>query len=74
MGAAPVEEPGLDERIEDAAGAGAGARDPLPAELVVDDLAVHEEVQEVPGADRPVDVQPLVQEASRRARLRIQPS
>ncbi len=38
---------------------------PLPVELVVDDVAVHQQVQEVPGADPPVHVQRLRQETRR---------
>nr|ABI47994.1 putative deoxiribopirymidine photolyase [Streptomyces sp. 139] len=47
------------------AGVGARAGGPLPVELVVDDVTVHEQVQEVPGADPPVDVQRLGEETRR---------
>jgi len=49
----------LHRRVEHAVrvGVGAGARDPLPVEVVLREVAVDEQVEEVLGADAPVDVQ-----------------
>ncbi len=65
--AARVEPLALRHRVEHPVGpgVGAGARHPLPVELIVGDVPVHQKVEEVPGAHPPVRVQRLGQEARR---------
>ena len=57
---------GLNTRV--GSGVGAGPGHPLPVELVVGDVAVDQEVQEVPGAHPPVDVEGLGEEIAPSAR------